>query len=53
MIKGLPRFLLHVTDVNRAVQFYTQAIGMKKVHGHVGHLNLGLHWTEIAPIPLY
>lgn len=44
--------------MNKAVQFYSEALGMKKTYGHeywttmqIGNLNLGLHWTEGEEIP--
>jgi predicted enzyme related to lactoylglutathione lyase len=58
MIKGYRDFYYNVKDMNKAVQFYTEALGMKKVYGHehwttmqVGNLNLGLHWTEGEEVP--
>ncbi|MGE4132145.1 MAG: VOC family protein [Bdellovibrionales bacterium] len=58
MIKGYKDFYYNVTDMNRAVRFYTEALGMKKSYGHehwttmeVGNLQLGLHWTEGEKIP--
>jgi predicted enzyme related to lactoylglutathione lyase len=58
MIKGYRDFYYNVTDMNRAIKFYTDALGMVKSHGHeywttmtIGNLNLGLHWTEGAAIP--
>ena len=59
MIKGYRDFYYNVTEMKRAVQFYTEAIGMNKTYGdeywttmNVGNLNLGLHWTEGEAIPL-
>ena len=59
MIKGYQDFYYNVSDMNRAVQFYTEALGMKKTYGHehwatmnVGNLNLGLHWSEGNAVPL-
>jgi len=59
MIKGYKDFYYNVTDMNRAVKFYSDALAMKKIYGDeywttmaVGHLNLGLHWTEGESIPL-
>jgi predicted enzyme related to lactoylglutathione lyase len=58
MIKGYQDFYYNVRDMNQAVQFYSEALGLKKAHGHeywtsmtLGHLTLGLHWTEGAEIP--
>jgi len=58
MIKGYRDFYYNVTDMNRAIKFYTDALGMTKAHGHeywttmtLGNLNLGLHWTEGDSIP--
>lgn len=58
MIKGYKDFYNNVTDVARAVQFYTNALSMEKTYGDehwptmtVGNLNLGLHWTEGDSIP--
>ncbi len=58
MIKGYKDFYYNVKDMNKAVQFYLAALGMKKTYGHehwttmtIGNLNLGLHWTEGAEIP--
>lgn len=59
MIKGYKDFYYNVTDMDRAVRFYTDALGMKKTFGHeywttlnIGNLDLGLHWTEGESIPL-
>ena len=59
MIKGYRDFYYNVTDMNRAIKFYTDALGMKKTYGHefwttmtIGNLNLGLHWTEGESIPI-
>ncbi len=59
MIQGYRDFYYYVTDMDRAVQFYSEAFGMKKVYGHkhwstmvIGNLQLGLHWSEGAEIPL-
>ena len=59
MIKGYRDFYYNVKDMNKAVLFYTEALGMKKTYGHeywttmaVGNLSLGLHWTEGHEIPL-
>jgi predicted enzyme related to lactoylglutathione lyase len=38
MIKGYRDFYYNVTNMNRAIDFYTQALGMKKASGHE-------HWT--------
>jgi len=58
VIKGYRDFYYNVTDMNRAIQFYIDALGMKKAHGHeywttmtLGNLNLGLHWTEGVSVP--
>ncbi len=58
MIRGYRDFYYNVTDMNRAVIFYTESLGMKKTYGHehwtslqVGNLHLGLHWTNGAHIP--
>lgn len=59
MITGYQDFYYNVTDMNRAVQFYESAFGMKVVHGDgkywtalaIGNLNLGLHWSEGHAIP--
>lgn len=59
MIKGYQDFYYNVTDMKRAIEFYTNALGMKNVYGNphwttmaVGNLSLGLHWTEGETIPL-
>jgi predicted enzyme related to lactoylglutathione lyase len=59
MITGYRDFYYNVTDMKRAVQFYSEAFGMQKVFGDeywstlkLGNLNLGLHWTEGEAIPL-
>ncbi len=59
MIKGYKDFYYNVTDMNRAVQFYSEALGMTKTYGHefwttmtLANLSLGLHWTEGDSIPL-
>jgi predicted enzyme related to lactoylglutathione lyase len=58
MIKGIRDFYYNVKDMNRAVKFYAEALGMTKVYGHeywttmqLGSVNLGLHWTEGADVP--
>lgn len=58
MITGYKDFYYNVTDMNRAVKFYTEALGMTKSYGHeywstmtLGNLILGLHWTEGEAIP--
>lgn len=58
MIKGYKDFYYNVTDMNRAVRFYSEALGMTKIFGDeywtamkVGNLELGLHWSEGEPIP--
>ena len=58
MIKGYKDFYYNVTDMNRAIKFYTDALGMKKIYGHeywtamtVGNLHFGLHWSEGKAIP--
>lgn len=58
MIKGYRDFYYNVKDMNKAVQFYSSAFGMKKTYGHeywttmnLGNLNLGLHWTEGGDVP--
>jgi predicted enzyme related to lactoylglutathione lyase len=59
MIQGYRDFYYNVTNMSRAVAFYTEALGMKKSYGHdhwtsmeIGNLHLGLHWTDGAEIPL-
>lgn len=58
MITGYQDFYYNVTDMDRAIEFYTDALGMKKTYGNehwatlnVGNLDLGLHWTEGKSIP--
>lgn len=58
MIKGYKDFYYNVKEMKRAVQFYSEALGLKKVYGDeywttmaLGNLNLGLHWTEGAEVP--
>lgn len=58
MIKGYRDFYYNVKDMKKAIQFYSEALGMKKIYGHeywttmqIGNLSLGLHWTEGAEIP--
>lgn len=59
MIKGYKDFYYNVKDMNRAVKFYQDALGMGKTYGHehwttmtIENLNLGLHWTEGDSVPL-
>lgn len=59
MIKGYRDFYYNVKDMNAAVRFYEEALGLKKASGHefwsemtLGDLRLGLHWTEGADVPL-
>ncbi len=58
MIKGYRDFYYNVKDMNKSIEFYSQALGMNKTYGHeywttmtIGNLNLGLHWTEGAEVP--
>ncbi|MCB0419698.1 MAG: VOC family protein [Bdellovibrionales bacterium] len=58
MIKGVQDTYYNVTDMKRAVQFYTECMGMKVVHGDdywtsldCGGTSVGLHWTEGQKIP--
>lgn len=58
MIKGYRDFYYNVKDMNRAVQFYQNAFGMKKTYGDeywtnmtIGNLTLGLHGTEGDAVP--
>jgi predicted enzyme related to lactoylglutathione lyase len=58
MIKGYRDFYYNVKDMNRAIRFYQDALGMTKTYGHeywttmtIGNLNLGLHWTEGQEVP--
>lgn len=58
MIKGYRDFYYNVTDMNRSIKFYTEALGMNKNEGceywttmTLGNLNLGLHWTEGDSVP--
>ena len=58
MVTGYKDFYYYVADMNRAVDFYAEAFGMKKAYGHehwstmtLGNLNLGLHWTGGAAVP--
>lgn len=59
MISGYRDFYYNVTDMSRAIRFYSEALGMQRVHGHdywttmaIGNLTLGLHWTGGESIPL-
>ena len=59
MITGYQDFYYNVKDMNKAVQFYTEALGLVKSFGDehwtsmkIGNLNLGLHWSEGEDIPL-
>ena len=58
MIKGYKDFYYNLTDMNRAIQFFTEVFEMAKTYGHehwttmtLGNLNVGLHWTEGEAIP--
>lgn len=58
MISGYKDFYYNVTDMNRAVKFYSDAFGMKKSYGDnywttmtIGNLNLGLHGSDIGAVP--
>lgn len=58
MIKGYKDFYYNVKDMNKAVQFYSAAFGMKSTYGNefwttmtLGNLSLGLHWTEGGDVP--
>lgn len=60
MIKGYKDFYYNVTDIKRAVKFYSEALGMTKTYGDdeywttmsLGNLSLGLHGSEGKSIPL-
>ena len=59
MIKGYKDFYYNCQDMNRAIAFYENAFGMKKVYGNehwatmtLGNLSLGLHWTGGSAVPL-
>lgn len=59
MIQGYQDFYYNVKDMNRAIQFYQNAIGMTAVSENeywtslkLGNLSLGLHWTEGDDVPL-
>ena len=58
MIKGYKDFYYNVKDMNKAVQFYSTAFGMKSTYGNefwttmtLSNLSLGLHWTEGGDVP--
>ena len=41
MIKGYKDFYYNVKDMSKAVQFYSEAIGMQKAYGHE-------YWTTMT-----
>jgi predicted enzyme related to lactoylglutathione lyase len=58
MITGVQDFYYNAKDLDRAVVFYSEALGMKKVYGQehwvtmqIGSLSFGLHWSEGEDIP--
>jgi predicted enzyme related to lactoylglutathione lyase len=58
MIKGVRDVYYNVKDMNRAIRFYSEALGMKKTYGHehwttmtLGSFQLGLHWSEGTDVP--
>lgn len=56
MIKGIRDFYYNVQDMNRAVRFYSETFGMKKIYGN-GHwvsleisgIHFGLHLASNLP----
>lgn len=59
MIQGIRDFYYNVKDMNRAIKFYTEALGMQKAYSHeywttmqIGAASIGLHWTEGGDVPL-
>jgi predicted enzyme related to lactoylglutathione lyase len=59
VIKGVKDFYYNVTDMPRAIGFYSEAFGMKVAHTSefwtsmtLGGVEVGLHWTEGEAIPL-
>ena len=58
MIQGIQDVYYNVKDMERAVNFYTEVLGMKLVHKdkywsslECGGVGIGLHWTEDNDIP--
>lgn len=58
MIIGIQDFYYNVSDMDRAVKFYTEVLGMKKKFGDqywtsldARGFSLGLHWTEGTEVP--
>ncbi len=58
MIKVYKDFYYNVADMNRAIDFYSKALGLEKTFGDehwtamsVGNLNLGLHSSDGQSIP--
>jgi predicted enzyme related to lactoylglutathione lyase len=58
MITGYQDFYYNVSDINKAIQFYQKALGMKVIHAdeywaslEIGNCRLGLHDSEGEEIP--
>jgi predicted enzyme related to lactoylglutathione lyase len=58
MIKGIQDIYYNVQDMDRAIDFYTKAFGMKVTSKSpywtaldLCGTEIGLHWTEGGPVP--
>lgn len=58
MITGVRDVYYNVKDMDRALSFYTEVLGLEKVYGHghyatlkLGGLAVSLHWTEGQDVP--
>lgn len=59
MIQGIRDIYYNVQDMQRAVRFYTEVLGMRETYGHehwvsldCGGAQVGLHWTGGESVPL-
>lgn len=58
MITGIQDVYYNVQDMDRALRFYRDVLGLRVVDTHpywtsldVGGARMGLHWTEGVPVP--
>lgn len=58
MITGIKDVYYNVSDMDKAIQFYTQILGLKVASKNdywtsltLSGIEVGLHWTEGEPVP--